>query len=214
MNDTWAFRLSFFASHLLFKLGIAWVWAFSLLLGPCSLLSYIRRLASALATPLHCSYYDITYPFTCCYLWACELKHLPCQLLILFVFLDFTAQHSCWASSFRALGILGPFHSLGILGHFILPYLFHSHGFLLNPLKFPGPITTSLPFRLIGLCANPMNLLIPFLGFPSPFLLSLHLLQFPWAYYFIPWAFLTHLLSFWPLIIFVGPLTTIPAILA
>ena len=72
------------------------------------------------------------------------------------------------------------------LAHFILPYLFHSHGFLLNLLGFPGPITTSLPFRLIGLCVNPMNLLIPFLSFPSPFLLSLHLLQFLWAYYFIP----------------------------
>ena len=196
VNDTWAFGLSFSASHLLFGLGIAWVWALSLLLGPCSFLSCVRRLAGAPTTPLHCSYYDITYPFTCYYLWAYKLKHLPCQFLILFVLLDFTAQHSCWASSFHVLGILGPFHSLGIFSHFILPYLFHSHGFLLNPLGFPNPITISLPFGLIGFCANPMNLLIPFLGFPGPFLLSLHLLQFPWAYYFIPWASSTHLLSF------------------
>ena len=53
--------------------------------------------------------------------------------------------------------------------HFILPYLFHSHGFLLNLLGFPDPITTSLPFGLIGFCANPMNLLIPFLDLPNPF---------------------------------------------
>ena len=52
---------------------------------------------------------------------------------------------------------------------FLLPYLFHSHWFLLNPLDFLGPITTSLPFGLIGLYANLMNLLIPFLGFPGPF---------------------------------------------
>ena len=83
--------------------------------------------------------------------------------------------------------------------HFIIPYLFHSK-FLINPLGFPSPITTSLPFGLIGLCANPINLLIHFLGFPGPFLLYLHLLQFLWAYYFIPWAFSTHLLSFWPLV--------------
>ena len=85
--------------------------------------------------------------------------------------------------------------------HFILPYLLHSHGFLAKSFRLPSPITTSLPFKLLGLCANPMNLLIPFLGFFDPFLLSLHLLQFSWAYYFIPWASSTHLLSFWILII-------------
>ena len=35
MNDTWAFRLLFFASHPFFELGIAWVWAFPIVLGPC-----------------------------------------------------------------------------------------------------------------------------------------------------------------------------------
>ena len=67
-----------------------------------------------------------------------------------------------WASSAHFI----PWASLA---HFLLPYHFHSHGFLLNLLGFPGPITISLPFRLIGLYVNPMNLLIPFLGFPDSF---------------------------------------------
>ena len=34
------------------------------------------------------------------------------------------------------------------MAHFILSYLFHSHGLLLNLLGFPNPITTSLPLVL------------------------------------------------------------------
>ena len=100
------------------------------------------------------------------------------------------------------------------LGH-LRPILFFEHpqpilffltfftpmSFLLNLLGFPGSITTSLPFGLIGLYANTMNLLIPFLGFPDPFILSLNLLQFSWVYYFIPWASSTIFFFFWPLII-------------
>ena len=53
--------------------------------------------------------------------------------------------------------LVGPAYSMpwASLAHFIpraflayfllLPYLFHSHGFLLNPLDFLDPITTSLP---------------------------------------------------------------------
>ena len=48
--------------------------------------------------------------------------------------------------------------------------------FLLNPLGFPGIVTTSLPFGLIGLCANPI-FTISFLGLPrSICFLSGHLL--------------------------------------
>ena len=43
----WAFRLSFYASHLFFGLGIARVRVLSLLLGPCSILPYARGLADA-----------------------------------------------------------------------------------------------------------------------------------------------------------------------
>ena len=70
------------------------------------------------AMPLHCFCYDITYPFTYFYLWAYRLKRLPCPFLILFLLLDFFAKHSCWASSFRALGISDPFYSLSILSPF------------------------------------------------------------------------------------------------
>ena len=89
------------------------------------------------------------------------------------------------------------------LAHFLLPYLFHSHGFLLNPLGFHGPITTSLSFGLIGLYGNPMNLLIPFLGFPSPFYffsISYNSYRFITSFLGLPWPiclFPGHLLFLW-----------------
>ena len=86
--------------------------------------------------------------------------------------MGFSGQHSCWAISFYALGFLGPFHSSSFLGPFSsslplsLPWVFA------KSFGFPNPITTSLPFGFIGLYANHMNLLIPFLGFPDPFYFS------------------------------------------
>ena len=83
--------------------------------------------------------------------------------------MGFSGQHSCWAISFYALGFLGPFHSSSFLGPFSsslplsLPWVFA------KSFGFPNPITTSLPFGFIGLYANHMNLLIPFLGFPDSF---------------------------------------------
>ena len=88
-------------------------------------------------------------------------------------------------------------------------------GFLLNPLGFLGPITISLPFGLIGLWANPMNLLIPFFRLPWPIFyflsisynshgLTTSFLGLPRPIYFL----LGHLLSF------VGLLTIILVILA
>ena len=95
--------------------------------------SFVRGLADALTTPLHCSCYDIIHPYLfCCYFWACGLKHLPCHFLILFFLLVFTAQHSCWASPFNTSGFLNPFHLLGLFG------LFHSLGIL-------GPFHSFLP---------------------------------------------------------------------
>ena len=67
-----------------------------------------------------------------------------------------------WAS-------LAHFIPLASSTHFIFSYLCHPYEFLLNPLGFPGLIITSLLFGLIGLCPNPMNLLIPLLGFLDPF---------------------------------------------
>ena len=64
VNDTWAFGLSFSTFHLIFGLSIVWVWALSLLPGPCPLLSCVCGLAGALAMPLRFSCCNITYPFT------------------------------------------------------------------------------------------------------------------------------------------------------
>ena len=82
---------------------------------------------------------------------------------------------------------------------------FHFHGFLLNSLGFLGPITTSLPFGLIGLYANPMDILIPFLGFLGHLLLFFYLLLFPLVYYLHSLGFLNPFASSCPLIIFCGP---------
>ena len=127
-------------------------------------LSFVCGLAGAPSTPLHYSYYDIIHPcLSCCYFWACGLKHLPCQFLILFLLLVFTAQHSCWASPFNISGFLGPFHSLGILG------LFHS--FLLLSFLWAFAKSFELPwpnYHILCLwvyCpANQSHLPIPFFG--------------------------------------------------
>ena len=42
------------------------------------------------------------------------------------------------------------------LAYFTLSYLLHSHGHLLNPLGFLGPITTSFAFGFIGFWTNPI----------------------------------------------------------
>ena len=141
--------------------------------------SFVRGLVDALTTPLHCSCYDIIHSYlSCCYFWACGLKRLPCHFLILFFLLVFTAQHSCWASPFNTsgflnrfhcLGLFGLFHSLGILGPF------HSHGLLLNPLSFPGPITTSFVFGFISLQTNPIYQFLS-LGSSGRVLLSFYFL--------------------------------------
>ena len=196
MNDTWDFGLSFSAFHLLFGLGIVWVWALSLLPSPCPFLSRVHGLASAFAMPLHC-----TAPamisliiLSCCCLWAYKLKLLPAYFLHYFFF---------WALLASILARPAHFIPRASSTHFLLPYLFYSHEFLLNPLGFPGPITTFLPFGLIGLYANLMNLLIPFLGFLDPFYLfsisynshgfTTSFLRLPWPICFLP----GHLLFLW-----------------
>ena len=79
-----------------------------------------------------------------------------------------------WASSAHFIPWASSTHFIhqASSAHCLLPYLFHSHEFLLNPLGFLGQLPHPyllLPFGLIGLYANPMNLLIHFLGFPDPF---------------------------------------------
>ena len=91
------------------------MWALSLLPGPCPLLSHVCGLAGAPAMPLHCSCYDITYPFTLLLPLGLQVEAPASPFLTFFLPLGFTGQHS---SSFYALGFLGPFHSLGILDPF------------------------------------------------------------------------------------------------
>ena len=131
---------------------------------------------------------------SCCCLWAYKLKLLPAYFLHYFFF---------WALLASILARPAHFIPRASSTHFLLPYLFYSHEFLLNPLGFPGPITTFLPFGLIGLYANLMNLLIPFLGFLDPFYLfsisyNFHrfitsFLRLSWLICFLP----GHLLFLW-----------------
>ena len=164
--------------------------------------------------PCHCTGLAIIslILLPCCYLWAYGLKFLPFHFLHSFPHLGFASQHSYWASPFCALGFLGPFHFVGIFApfHFLsILDLFDSSLPLSLPrvfaksFGFPNPIATSLPFGLIGLCANPMNLPIHFLGFPSPFyFLSISYISYgfttsflglPRPICFLPW----HLLFLW-----------------
>ena len=118
VNDTWVFGHLFSAFHLLSGLGIAWVSAFSLLLDPFPLLSYVCGLASAPTMPLHYSCYDITYPFTLLLPLGLRVEAPASPFLTFFLLLGFTGQHSRWASLFHVLGFLGSFNSLGFLGPF------------------------------------------------------------------------------------------------
>ena len=140
--------------------GHCWVWALSLLPGLCPLLFYVRGLAGTLAMPLHCSCYNTTYHFTSLLPLSLRAEALASPFLTFFLLLGFTGQHSCWAS---------PLHPLGFLAHFLLPYLFHFHGFLLNSLGFLGPITTPLPFitfqAYMPLC-QPYEFTNSFIGIP------------------------------------------------
>ena len=94
--------------------------------------------------------------------------------------LGFISQHSCCAS---------PFHSSGHLLHL---YLFYSHELFAKSFGLPQPnyhiLTSYYFFRLIGLEANPIDLLIHFLGFPGPFTSFLPLI--------VPMSLLLHSLGF------------------
>ena len=126
----------------------------SLLPSPYRLLSYVHGLANDPTMPLHCTCYENTSLLLRCYLWAYGLKLLPVHFLHSFFFWALLASippgptHSIpWASSAHFLPwvSLANFIPQASLAHFLLPFLFHSHGFLLNPLGFPSPIITSLP---------------------------------------------------------------------
>ena len=76
-------------------------------------------------------------------------------------------------------------------------------GFLLNLLGFLDPITTSLPLITFQACwplSQPNEFSDSFPKLPRPIYFLFYLLLFLWAYYFISWASLTHLLPFYLLL--------------
>ena len=80
---------------------------------------------------------------------------------MLFFPLVFTAQHSCWTSSYNISSFLGPFYSLGIFGPFhFLGILGPFHSFLL--LTFPWAFAKSF-----GLPWPNYHILYPWVYWPS-----------------------------------------------
>ena len=134
MKDTWAFGLMFPDFHSFPRLGIAWVKALTFLAHILFFSMSMGLLARDPTMPLHCSYYIITsllFSVTCGLMGWCSYHVSPLSTSL--PLLGFIGQHSCCAS---------PFHSSDHLLHFTS---FTFMGFLLNPLGFHGPITTSLP---------------------------------------------------------------------
>ena len=110
----------------------------------------------------------------CYYLWAYGLKHLPSQFSYLIPSFDLYNPAFLLGQSISYLWLPQPIY---IFGHLWSVSFFHSHGLLLNSLGYPGPITTSLPLGLLAFKPTPFTNSF-LLGFPGPFLLSFHLLQF------------------------------------
>ena len=76
------------------------------------------------------------------------------------------------------LGILGPFTFLGHPWTFLI---LCSHGLLLTPLGFPGPVTLSLILGAHGLAINPLLSLLALLwAYCDPFLLF-YITYCPWV---------------------------------
>ena len=143
------------------------------------------RLAIALAMPLHSSCYNITYLFALLLLLGLWAEPFAMSISYIIPSFGLTTQHSRWANPFRTLGFLGPFHSLGV-AHFILPYFFHAHGFFAKSFGLPRPNYHILTFRAYWHLSQPHEFTNSFLwASPALFLLSFHLLQFLWVYYFI-----------------------------
>ena len=93
-------------------------------------------------------------------------------------FIFFWASLTCLLS----LGFLGPFAFLGLPWPFFLTL--RSHGLLLTPLGFPGPITLSFIFGAHGLAINPLLSLLALLrACCDPFSLF-YITYYPWVYYF------------------------------
>ena len=112
---------------------------------------FVGLLAMDLAIPLHRAYYSITSLFISCYPWAHGLMLLSCQL----TFHIFTSFGLYWPTFLLCQPI--SFTRLPRSIYFFFTS-FTPMGFLLDPLGFLGPITTSLPlitFRAYWLLSQP-----------------------------------------------------------
>ena len=163
---------------------------------------FILCLVGAPTTPLHCSCYDIIYScLPCYYFWACRLKRLPCQFLILFRILVFITQHSCWVSSFNILGFLIHFILWASSARFIL---WASLAQLLHPLPLglsAFPFTNSFlwaplaPFCFLSISYDSHEFTTSFFGASLARLLSLGPL-----YYFVGlWTIIFVIFAQWSL---------------
>ena len=233
MNDTWAFRLSLSASHLLFGLGIAWVWALSLLLGPCSLLSCVHRLLVLLSC--HCTALAMISVILLLVVTSGLMDWSACSVNFLYHSFFWTflpnipagPAHSVpWASSVHFIPwaslthfILWTSRAHFILwassAHFILPYLFHTHGFFAKSFRLPRPNYHIFNFRAYWPLCQPHEFTNSFLELPRPFFpfslslrilmgLLLHSLGFLDLFFFFFWPLII-LWACWPLFLLFWP---------
>ena len=144
------------AFHPFLGLDIAWVKALIFLTSPYSFLFFVSVafLAVDPAIPLHCTCYCFTYHFTSCYPVGLRVDaptvptYFFINLLLRASLVQFPHLYLFWA-------LLANIHVVPT--HFIISFLklsrpiyffftsFTFMGFLLDPLGFLGPITTSLP---------------------------------------------------------------------
>ena len=225
MKDTWVFGL-----------GIAWVQAFSFLLSPCPLLSCVRGLGwwSCHATTRLLLWYHFSFTLLLPLDLRAEAPTSPFPAF--FLLLGFTGWHSCWTSPLSTslpllnfywatfllcqpipfLGLPWPISFLGLSRPIFFLYLFYSYEFLLNPLGFPDPITTSLPliiFRAYWPLCQHFEFTNSFLGLPRPiyfFFTSYYSHVFTTSFLGLPWPICFFFVTFF--FFFVYLLTIILAV--
>ena len=177
------------------------------------------------AIPLHCTCYCFTYHFTSCYPVGLRVDaptvptYFFINLLLRASLVQFPHLYLFWA-------LLANIHVVPT--HFIISFLklsqpiyffftsFTYMGFLLDPLGFLGPITTSLPlvtFRAYWPLSQTNEFTNSFSGFLWPIYI-LFTSYYSKTYYFILRASLAQLLPFYLFLFFKGSLATNPAISA
>ena len=207
----WVSEPSFFMSHFLPRLDLAWLWDFPSLI--CSLPLFTGLLA---LLPCHSiiSVVLLFDPYLLGLFWA---------YCMFFLFLILVAQYYYWASIHAVLGFLGPFHcfwaslahfiSLGILGpfHFLrhprpIPILY-SYGPLIILLGFPDTDYHILySWGLWAFLPTPYSLnslLWASLAYPCLLFTSHNAHRFATSFFGLLWA---RLLSLRPFCYFLSPM--------